>query len=122
MLVAAEAAMNITLNLKPELEAGLLQRAEALGMTIEEYLVSIIGPAVIPDDKSGLSGEEKAEAFRKWPTETVATLLYFLITPLAANRCTTTATSNARAGGYQRPVTERPAQPSIFLPGFGIDS
>jgi hypothetical protein len=58
--------MSITINLKPEVEAGLLQRAAALGMTIEEYVASIVGPAVIPEDKSGLTGEEKAEAFRKW--------------------------------------------------------
>jgi len=58
--------MSITINLKPELEAGLLQRAAALGMTIEEYVTSIVGPAVIPEDKSGLTGEQKAEAFRKW--------------------------------------------------------
>jgi hypothetical protein len=58
--------MSITINLKPEVEAGLLKRAAASGMTIEDYVQSIIGPAVVPEDNSGLTGEQKAEAFRKW--------------------------------------------------------
>jgi len=35
-------------------------------MTIEEYIVSIVGPAVIPEDKSGLTGEQRARAWEKW--------------------------------------------------------
>ena len=58
--------MSIMINLKPEVEAGLLKRAAASGMTVEDYVQSIVGPAVLPEDKSGLTGEQKAEAFRKW--------------------------------------------------------
>jgi hypothetical protein len=58
--------MSITINLKPEVEAGLLQRAAASGMTIEDYVLSISSPVAIPEDKSGLTGEQRAEAFGKW--------------------------------------------------------
>jgi hypothetical protein len=34
--------MSITVNLKPEIEAGLLARAQAKGMALEEYLQSIV--------------------------------------------------------------------------------
>jgi len=34
--------MNLTLNLTPELEAGLLVQAQAGGQTLEEYLLSMV--------------------------------------------------------------------------------
>jgi hypothetical protein len=40
--------MTVTLNLKPELEAGILAQAQATGMTVEEYLLSVVASAVLP--------------------------------------------------------------------------
>ena len=40
--------MTVTLKLKPEVEAGLLARAEASGMTVEEYLLSVVEGVVSP--------------------------------------------------------------------------
>jgi hypothetical protein len=34
--------MTVTLKLKPEVEAGLLTQAQASGMTLEEYLLSLV--------------------------------------------------------------------------------
>ncbi len=39
--------MTITLHLKPEIEAGLLARAQASGMALEEYLLSLVEEAAI---------------------------------------------------------------------------
>jgi len=40
--------MTITINLKPELEAGLLAQAQAGGKTPEEYLLSMVEGAILP--------------------------------------------------------------------------
>jgi hypothetical protein len=37
--------MTVTLKLKPEIEAGLLVRAQASGMALEEYLLSLVEEA-----------------------------------------------------------------------------
>ena len=37
--------MTVTLKLKPEIEAGLLVRAQASGMDLEEYLLSLVEEA-----------------------------------------------------------------------------
>jgi hypothetical protein len=58
--------MTVTLNLKPELEAGLVARAEASGMTVEEYLLSVVEGAVLPAMQKALSAEERAAAFEAW--------------------------------------------------------
>jgi hypothetical protein len=58
--------MTVTLNLKPELEAGLVARAEASGMTVEEYLLSVVEGAVLPTMQKALSAEERAAAFEAW--------------------------------------------------------
>ena len=39
--------MSITLNLKPEIEAGLIAQAQANGMTLEEYLLSMVEGAAL---------------------------------------------------------------------------
>jgi hypothetical protein len=57
--------MTVILNLKPELEAGLLAQAQASGMTVEEYLLSVV-EAVIPRAQKILSAEERAAAFEAW--------------------------------------------------------
>ena len=38
--------MTVTLKLKPEIEAGLLAQAKANGMTLEEYLLSLVEASV----------------------------------------------------------------------------
>jgi hypothetical protein len=58
--------MTVTLNLKPELEAGLLAQARASGMTVEEYLLSVVESAVLPAMQKALSAEERAAAFEAW--------------------------------------------------------
>jgi hypothetical protein len=58
--------MTVTLNLKPELEAGLLAQARASGMTVEEYLLSVVEGAVLPMTHKALSAEERAAAFEAW--------------------------------------------------------
>lgn len=58
--------MAVTLNLKPELEAGLLAQAQASGMTVEEYVLSVVEAAVLPATQKTLSAEERAAAFEAW--------------------------------------------------------
>jgi hypothetical protein len=58
--------MTVTLNLKPEVEAGLLAQAQANGMTLEAYLLSMVeGTALAPTQKA-LSPEERIIAFEAW--------------------------------------------------------
>jgi len=60
--------MTVTLKLKPEVEAGLLVRAEASGMTVEAYLLSLVEGVVLPEKQEtrALSSEERAAAFEAW--------------------------------------------------------
>lgn len=58
--------MTVTLNLKPELEAGLFAQAQASGMTLEEYLLSVVEGAVLQTTQKPLSAEERAVAFEVW--------------------------------------------------------
>jgi hypothetical protein len=62
--------MTVTLNLNPELEAGLFAQAQASGMTVEEYLLSVVEGAVLPTMQKTmqktLSSEERAAAFEAW--------------------------------------------------------
>ncbi len=39
--------MTVTLQLRPEVEAGLLARAQANGMALEEYLLSLVEEAAV---------------------------------------------------------------------------
>jgi hypothetical protein len=57
--------MAITLKLKPEIEAGLLAQAKASGMTLEEYLLSLVESSVF-SGKQALVSEERASAFEAW--------------------------------------------------------
>ncbi|MGH9608487.1 MAG: hypothetical protein ACRD34_02340 [Bryobacteraceae bacterium] len=57
--------MTVTLTLRPEIEAGLLARAQASGTTVEEYLRSMIEEA-IPKASNPLTPKERAAAFRAW--------------------------------------------------------
>ena len=40
--------VTVTLNFKPDIEAGLLAQAQASGMTVEEYLLSMVEGVVLP--------------------------------------------------------------------------
>jgi len=58
--------MTVTLNLKPEVEAGLLAQARASGMTVEEFLLSMVEGVVLPATHKPLSPEQRAAAFEAW--------------------------------------------------------
>ena len=58
--------MTVTLKFKPEVEAGLLAQAQARGMTVEEYILSMVEGAVFPEKPKTLSPEERAAAFEAW--------------------------------------------------------
>ena len=60
--------MTVTLKFKPEVEAGLLAQAQAAGMSVEQYVVSVVEGIVLPAVKSRLSPEERAAAFEAWST------------------------------------------------------
>ena len=60
--------MTVTLNLKPEVEAGLLAQAQISGMTVEANLLSMVEGAVLPAAPSTLSPEQRADAFEAWST------------------------------------------------------
>ena len=65
--------MAVTLNLKPELEAGLLAQAKAGGKTLEEYLLSMVESAVIPVTGKRLTPEQRAAAYEAWSASHRAT-------------------------------------------------
>jgi hypothetical protein len=58
--------MTVTLSFKPEVEAGLTAQAQASGMTVEEYLLSMVEGVVFPAGQKTLSPEERAAAFEAW--------------------------------------------------------
>jgi hypothetical protein len=58
--------MTVTLNLKPEIEAGLLAEARAGGMTVEEYLIRMLENAVLVASNEALSTDERASNFEAW--------------------------------------------------------
>ena len=58
--------MTVTLDLKPELEAGLLAQAQAGGKTLEEYLLSMVEGSVLPSAGPRLTPEQRAAAFEAW--------------------------------------------------------
>ncbi|MFZ0964764.1 MAG: hypothetical protein WAO35_28225 [Terriglobia bacterium] len=58
--------MTVTLKLKPKVEAGLLAQAQAHGMSVEEYVLSVVEGTVLPAAKNRLSAEERAAAFEAW--------------------------------------------------------
>ena len=59
--------MTVTLHLKPEVEAGLLAQAQASGLTLEQYLLSMIeGAALRSATETPLSPDQRAAAFEAW--------------------------------------------------------
>jgi hypothetical protein len=65
--------MTVTLNLRPEIEAGLLVQAREGGMTVEEYLLSVVEGVLLPATKNPLSPEQRAEGFEAWSANHRAT-------------------------------------------------
>ncbi len=58
--------MTVTLNLKPEVEAGLLAQAQASGMSLEAYLLSVVEEAVRPIPEASSTGKlAREEAVRR---------------------------------------------------------
>jgi len=59
--------MTVTLHLKPEVEAGLLARAEASGMALEEYLLSLAEEAALQPAPGAttVAQTEREEAVRR---------------------------------------------------------
>jgi len=58
--------MTVTLHLAPEIEAGLTAQAHASGMTVEQYVLSLVESTVLASSQRGLSAEERAAAFEAW--------------------------------------------------------
>lgn len=57
--------MTVTLNLKPEVEAGILAQAVAHGMAVEEYILSLVEEAAVAGAaKPSLAGQAREEAVR----------------------------------------------------------
>jgi hypothetical protein len=65
--------MTVTLNLKPEVEAGLVAQARASGMTVEEYLLSMVEGVILLATQNTLTSEERAAAFEAWSANHRAT-------------------------------------------------
>jgi hypothetical protein len=65
--------VTVTLNFKPDVEAGLLAQAQASGMTVEEYLLSMVEGAVAPATRKTRSPEQRAAAFEAWSASHRAT-------------------------------------------------
>ena len=59
--------MTVTLHLKPEVEAGLLARAAATGMALEEYLLSLAEEAALQATRhvAAVTQTEREEAVRR---------------------------------------------------------
>ncbi|MGC1413863.1 MAG: hypothetical protein WA817_01160 [Candidatus Acidiferrum sp.] len=58
--------MTVTLKLRPGLEAGLLPRAEARGMSVEQYLLFVVEGALREETPDTKSAEQHAAAFEAW--------------------------------------------------------
>jgi hypothetical protein len=63
--------MTVTLHLKPEVEAGLLAQAQASGMLLEDYLLSVVAGVTQP------ASAPMASAARSDRAETVRRMLEF---------------------------------------------
>ncbi len=59
--------MTVTLNLKPEVEAVLLAQAQAIGVSLEDYLGRIVEERIgAGSARPRLSPEEWAQQFEAW--------------------------------------------------------
>lgn len=58
--------MTVTLDLGPDVEAGLLAQAEARGLPLEAFLEQVLRERSQAVDVSRAGPAEKAQAFRSW--------------------------------------------------------
>jgi hypothetical protein len=58
--------MNITLTLDPEIEKGLLARAQERGLTLDAYLKDLVRKEAALSLATPRNGKEKARAFVAW--------------------------------------------------------
>jgi len=58
--------VTVTLTFKPDIEVELLAQAQAAGMTVELFLLSMVAGAVLPSASHTSSPEQRAAAFRSW--------------------------------------------------------
>jgi hypothetical protein len=84
--------MTVTLNLKPEVESGLLAQAEGTGMSLEEYLLSMLEGVILPAMPRIPSPEQRAAA------SAIAPPLPCRTTPSAAKPYMKAAIADARSG------------------------
>jgi hypothetical protein len=63
--------VTVTLHLKPDVEAGLVARAQASGMALEEYLLSLVDEAALPEIPSSTAARQSTRE------ETVRRMLEF---------------------------------------------
>lgn len=57
--------MTVTLDLKPEIEAGLLARASATGVSLQEYVLSVIEQAIVTGEQERGAASAREEAVRR---------------------------------------------------------
>ena len=57
--------MTVTIHLKPEVEAGLIARAEASGMALEEYILSLAEEAALQAAPGAAGQTAREEAVRR---------------------------------------------------------
>jgi len=57
--------MTVTLHLKPEVEAGLIARAQASGMALEDYILLLTEQAALQNTESGPAQTAREEAVRR---------------------------------------------------------
>jgi hypothetical protein len=61
--------MPVTISLKPAVEAELVARARAAGMSLADYLLSIVEGVVFPPVQRTSTPEERAVAFEAWSAQ-----------------------------------------------------
>lgn len=67
-IAAYRGAMTVTLDLNPEVEAGLVAQAQARGLSLEAYLLQVLEErsATLIPAKDSLGPAAKARAFREF--------------------------------------------------------
>lgn len=58
--------MTITIKLKPEIEAELLAQAQANGMSLKDYLLSMVEGVALSASQKASSPDQRADAFEQW--------------------------------------------------------
>ena len=58
--------MTVTLELNPEVEAGLIALARAKGVPLDAYLRSLLEQLAAPTTGDAMTPEQKADAFEQW--------------------------------------------------------